>query len=98
MALESRFQGDLVKELKRTFPGCYILKNDSGYMQGVPDLILLVNDRWAMLEVKKSGTAAYQPNQEYYIEELNKMGFSSAIYPANKDFVLDDLVSYFNRR
>lgn len=92
---ESEFQKELCKELKQRFPGSIVLKNDSGYLQGIPDLTVLYKDKWAMLEVKKSKTAARQPNQEYYIDILNQMSFSKFIYPENKQEVLDELQQAF---
>ena len=53
MALERDFQAKLIKELKMIFKGCIIMKNDSSYIQGIPDLIILFEDKWAALEVKK---------------------------------------------
>ena len=91
MTLESDFQKKLIKDIKQMFEGCLVMKNDSSYIQGIPDLLILVDDRWASLEVKKSRDAAFEPNQEYYIEKMNGMSFSSVIYPENKERVLRDL-------
>jgi hypothetical protein len=55
--LESKFQANLIKEIKTTFPGCVVLKNDSSYLQGIPDLSIFYKDKWAMLEVKKDEKA-----------------------------------------
>lgn len=93
--LENKFQAKLIKELRDMFHGCIIMKNDSSYIQGIPDLLVLYNDRWASLEVKKSARAARQPNQEYYVAQMNEMSFSRFIYPENKDQVLDELYLYF---
>ena len=89
--LESQYQAKLIQQLCQIFPGCFILKNDSGYMQGVPDLLVLFEDKWAMLEVKESPTAAEQPNQRYYVEKLDSMSFAAFIYPENEEEVLNDL-------
>lgn len=43
--LERDFQASVIKELKVRFPGCIILKNDPSYKQGIPDLIVLWEDR-----------------------------------------------------
>ena len=93
--LESKFQTMLIKELKTLFSGCIVMKNDSSYIQGIPDLLVLYRDRWASLEVKKSSRAARQPNQEYYVELMDEMSFSRFIWPENKDEVLDELYRYF---
>lgn len=92
--LESGFQDKLVKELKEDiFPGCMVFKMDQ--IQGIPDLLILHNDKWASLECKKSANAKRQPNQEHYVDVMNKMSFSRFIYPENKEEVLRDLQSAF---
>jgi len=93
--LENKFQASLIKEIKNMFPGCMVMKNDSSYIQGVPDLIVLYKDKWAMLECKKNANARRQPNQDHYVEKLNGMSFSRFIYPENKEEVLNDLHKAF---
>lgn len=95
MKKENEFQSDLIKELKKIFPGCMVLKNDSSYCQGIPDWLVLYDDKWAMLECKRSSDAHHQPNQDYYIKKLGKMSFASFIYPENKEEVLDELQQAF---
>lgn len=94
--LENKFQSNLIKELKKEFPGCKVLKNDSSYIQGIPDLLVLYKNKWSALEVKKSKNAKRQPNQEYYVDKLNEMSYASFIYPENKDSVFDELRKRFN--
>jgi len=86
--LESTYQGKLIKKLKVLFPGCVVLKNDPGYLQGVPDLIILYRDRWAMLEAKANEDSPRQPNQPYYVEKLNEMSFAAFIHPSNEQEIL----------
>ena len=93
--LESKFQKELIDEIKEQYPGCIIMKNDSSYIQGIPDLTILYKDKWAMLEVKKNSKATKQPNQEHYVKQLNDMSFSRFVYPENKKDVLDDLRKKF---
>ena len=95
--LENKFQADLIKELKEEFPGCMVMKNDSSYIQGIPDLTVLHKDKWATLENKKNAKAKKQPNQEYYVEKMNEMSFSRFIFPENKDEVLSELHEFFDR-
>lgn len=95
---ESEFQSELIKELKREFPGCMVLKNDPNYIQGIPDLIILYKDKWAALEVKKEEDAPHQPNQDYYISLMNGMSFAKFIYPENKEEILDELQRSFRIR
>lgn len=93
--LESKFQKDLINEIKSRFPKCIVLKNDPTYIQGVPDLSIFYNDKWAALECKKSETASKRPNQEYYISRMNQMSFARFIYPENKEEVLNELQQAF---
>ena len=89
--LENKFQAKLIKEIKSMLPGCIVMKNDASYIQGIPDLLILFGNKWASLEVKKSAKASRQPNQEYYVEMMNKMSFSKFICPENKEEVLNEL-------
>ncbi|HAE24269.1 MAG TPA: hypothetical protein DCG33_02920 [Prevotellaceae bacterium] len=93
--LERDFQASLIKELKRRFGGCMVMKLDPDYIQGIPDLLILYEDKWATLECKKSANASRRPNQEYYVRKMNDMSFSSFIYPENKERVLDELQQSF---
>ena len=93
--LESLFQAKLIKDLKKMFPGCMILKNDAHYIQGVPDLLILFENTWAALEIKRSAYDSYRPNQEFYIDELRKMSYATFIYPENKEEVLNELQQAF---
>ena len=91
MAKESAFQAKLIKELKKRFDGCVILKNDAGYLQGFCDLLILFGERWAALECKASAVSMHRPNQDYYVNKLNNMSFAKFIYPENKEEILDEL-------
>ena len=91
--LESGFQDNLKKEIEEMFPGCMIFKMDQ--IQGIPDLLVLHNDKWASLECKKNERASKRPNQEYYVELMNGMSFSRFIYPENKEEVLNELQQAF---
>jgi len=92
---ESEFQSKLIKELRSRFPGCIVLKNDPTYMQGVPDLIILYNDKWAALECKQTAKSSHRPNQDYYVKVMNDMSYSNFIFPENKEAILDDLGRLF---
>ena len=98
MKRENKFQSDLVKELKKIFKDCIVIKLDSSQIQGIPDLLILYKDRWATLECKRSKHAARRPNQKYYVDRMNKMSFSRFIFPENKEEVLHDLQQAFKSR
>ena len=94
--LESAFQKELIDEIRSKYPGCVILKNDSSYIQGFPDWTIFYKDKWAVLEAKRDKNANKQPNQEYYVNQLNDMSFSRFVYPENKEEVMRDLDRLFN--
>ena len=94
--LESGFQDRLIADLKEMFPGCMVFKMDQ--IQGIPDLLILYGKRWASLENKKSAVAKRQPNQEYYVDLMNKMSFSRFICPENKEEVLSELRKDFSKK
>jgi hypothetical protein len=89
--LERDYQPKLIKKLERMFPGCVILKNDARYLQGIPDLVIFYEARYAFLEVKASKDSPPQPNQPYYVELLDSMSFAAFIYPENEREVLGAL-------
>lgn len=88
---EGVFQNRLINKLKECFPGCIVLKTDSGYLQGVPDLLVMYGRNWAALEVKASSSAKRQPNQAYYIRKMNDMSYAAFVSPENEREVLDEL-------
>lgn len=92
---ENQFQAKLIKDLKKIFPGCIVMKNDANYIQGIPDLLILYGNRWACLECKKSSHAKHQPNQEYYVELMNEMSFARFISPENKEEIIGELQQTF---
>lgn len=96
--LENKFQSELKKDLKAMFNGCIVLKTDPTDIQGIPDLLILYKDKWASLECKRSRSASKRPNQDYYVNKMNDMSYSSFIYPENKEEVLNELREVFKPR
>lgn len=92
------FTAKLVKELKELFPGCIVLHNDPQMIQGIPDLVILFEDRWAALESKAWERARRRPNQEHYVNLLDDMSFAAFISPDNKEEVLYGLQLAFGTR
>ena len=91
--LETEFKRNLIDELEIMFPGALIYKNES--KQGLPDLTVLYQDHWALLECKREAKSSHRMNQDYYIERANQMSFARFIYPENKQEVLDELQQAF---
>jgi hypothetical protein len=95
---EREYQAHLIETICSLFPGCMVLKNDTSYKQGIPDLTVLYQDRWAVLEVKARKGYRTQPNQRYYVDILDTMSFGAFIYPENEEEVLSDLQLAFSTR
>ena len=97
--LERDYQKYLVKKLKDIFPGCRVLKNDAQLKQGIPDLLILYNDKWAALEVKRSEKDRQKPrpNQELNVERMNIRSYASFIYPENEEKIFSELKEVFNK-
>lgn len=88
---ESWFQRRLIKELKEKYPDS-IIKKVEPPPQGIPDVwIFHTNGKYAALECKKSEKEHHQPNQDYYVDKINKMAFARFIFPENKEEVLNEL-------
>ena len=92
---ESGFQDKLRETLLELFPGCWVFKMEQ--IQGIPDLLVLYKNKWALLECKKTKDAPKQPNQDYYVDLFNKLSFSRFIFPENREEVLDELKKFFKK-
>lgn len=88
---EGEYQKNLKNKIRDRLPGSIVLKNDPNWLQGIPDLTILYKDKWASLEVKRSETEKHQPNQDYYVNQMNDMAFSAFIFPENEEEVLSEL-------
>lgn len=95
---ERDFQRSLIKELKDRFPGCIVAKMDAGYIQGIPDLLILYKHHWALLECKRSATATHRPNQDYYVDLCRDLSYAAFICPENKEEVLEEMERVWNGR
>lgn len=93
--LESDFVLDLKDELKRRFPDCFIIKLDANQFQGIPDLLVLWGQYWAILETKRTPRSRNQANQEYYIGLFDDMSFAAFVHPLNYRETLDDMERAF---
>ena len=90
--LEKTFQKEVIDEVKQRLPGCIVLKNDAGYIQGFPDLTVHYGSKYAYLECKKDRNATHQANQDYYINKANEDGaYAAFIFPENKEDSLNEL-------
>ena len=72
-----------------------VLKNDANYIQGIPDLTIFYGNKWACLECKRGSNESHQPNQDFYVEQMDGMSFARFIYPENKEEVLNAMGEFF---
>lgn len=92
---ESEYQKKFLDNISILFKGCIILPLDPKYKQGIPDWIVLYKKKWAALEIKRTKHAHRQPNQAYYVERMNNMGYSSFVYPENEQKIIQELIKHF---
>jgi hypothetical protein len=97
---ERDFQPEIIARIRQAFPEALVTKCGNG-IQGFPDLQILIGrpqaePKWAYLECKKNFGAKEQPNQRYWIKELDRMSFARFIFPENADQILEDLHGYLS--
>ncbi len=85
--LERDFQSRVIKQLSKILTDSLIIKLDPGYIQGIPDLLILREDKWAALETKQTSNSKYRPNQRYYLDKMNQMSFARSINQENEDLI-----------
>lgn len=97
LSREADYQSKLIHRIKDRLPDSFVIKMDPSHNQGMPDLLVLNKERWALLEVKRSEKDRQKPrpNQEYYVEKFNNMGFSAFIFPENEEEVLNAMERSF---
>lgn len=91
MPIESSFQRKVLDRIQQDFPEAVILKNDSGYLQGIPDFVIFYYGCYAMLEFKASRNATVQPNQKYYVDLFSAWAYAAFVHPGNVEQVMYDL-------
>ena len=95
LMLENKFKTKLIKEIRARLPGAIVLHTNPP-PQGIPDLLVLYEDRWAALEGKKETGSSHRPNQNYWIDKMNRMSFAAFISPENKEEVLHAMERSFS--
>ena len=94
--LESQFKTHLTRRIKKEFPGSMIFHlNPMVDGQGIPDLLVLYEDKWVALEGKQSIRSKRRPNQEFYVNKMDKMSMARFVYPQNEEEVLNDISTAF---
>lgn len=97
--LEGEFKTRLTKKIERRFgDDVFVVRFDSAFKQGIPDMGLLFRHGfWAALEAKTSASARRQPNQPYYVELMGRLCYAAFIYPENEEAVLNDVETQYDQ-
>lgn len=93
--LESVFKNKAIAWIRDNFPGAIIMKNDAGLLLGIPDMTILYQDKWALLEFKAAVSSKHQPLQEYYITLANQKSYGAFVYPENWPEIQMQLKQHF---
>lgn len=94
--LETEIQKDIKDKIKQMLPGAIITKQDPNDIQGIPDLAVFWESKWAMLEVKQKEDSPHRPNQDYYIGKADYMSYGRFISGETEEKVLEELFYYMN--
>lgn len=88
---EGAFQDKVCKKLRSL--GFKVIKQDPsiGKQKGIPDLLILKEGFWGMLECKRAKNAQKQPGQQEWIDFADKNSYGRFIYPENYDEVMGEL-------
>lgn len=92
---EGEYQNQLCEKIRKRIPGALIMKTDPTFIQGIPDLLIVKDKRWAALEVKKSEKASHRPNQDFYVNKMNNWSYAAVIFPENEKEIIDELERTF---
>lgn len=94
---ESDFQHKFICRIKECFPECICMKNDAKYIQGIPDFTVLFENKYVLLEFKRSSNASVRPNQNYYINKHKNLSSPCGFFvsPENADLVFSIIYYYF---
>lgn len=92
---EGKFKAKAKQIISDRYPGCFMHEMKCGD-QGIPDTLVLYDEYWALLEFKESEDAPHRPNQDYYVDMFDRMGFSAFVYPENLDYILRKLDQWFD--
>lgn len=91
MAEEQKLQTKLATALRAL--GAKVIKLDPtiGRQKGIPDLLVLKNGFWCMIECKAHKNSPKQPGQQEWIDWANTQSCGRFIYKENYDEVLSEL-------
>lgn len=89
-----RFKERLHTRMQELGVDIFIIDNKSN-RRSTLDTIVLGPQHWAALEFKRSKSASHRPNQDYYVDQWDQLGFASFVYPENEEEILNELEKLF---
>lgn len=91
MAKESDFQKEVAGWLRKQ--GCRVIKQDPaiGKQKGIPDLLLLKEGWWGMLEIKAAKNSSHQPGQDDWVAWADDNSYGKFVYPGNWEQIKEEL-------
>lgn len=81
--LESKFQQEVAKWLKKHGCEVYKMTPGAGIPDGTPDLEAHYNGRYCVVECKRSAKAPLRPGQARKIQQESKNTLAMFVYPEN---------------
>lgn len=88
---EGKFQDKLVHDLRQL--GFKVIKLDptTGRQIGIPDLLILKEGFWGMLECKAHKNSKKRPGQQQWVDWAEENSYGRFVYPENYDDVMEEL-------
>lgn len=91
MAGESKLQTEIVNYLRKL--GARVIKQDPtlGKQKGLPDLLVIRDGWWGMLEVKDHKNSSHQPGQDEWVKWADENSYGRFVYHENWPEVKQEL-------
>lgn len=93
MVLESKFEQDFCKKLRKVHPDILVTKMTG--KPGIPDRGIFFHDKFCFLEFKRSSSASKRPLQDWYINEFGKYTYTAFVSPENASEVFENVLKHF---
>ena len=88
---ETVFSREFRQAISKVYPETIWIRTSPNQIQGIPDWIMLYQNRYFVFEFKKYEGAPSRPNQPYYVALLNDWSYARFVYPENREEVLDEV-------
>lgn len=91
MAGEADLQSDIASFCRKL--GARVIKQDPtiGKQKGLPDLLIIKDGWWGMIEVKDHKNSSHQPGQDEWVAWANENSWAKFVYHENWKEVKEEL-------